>query len=66
MLLELGGTVRFTHATAGRGPEARTMLGPCNPTLKTCLLVPHIPRSVWEGLRMNGGFQEFGMDVEQS
>lgn len=36
MLLELGGTVRFTHATAGRGPEARTMLGPCNPTLKTC------------------------------
>lgn len=56
MLLELGGAVRFTHATAGRGQEARAMLGPCNPTLEMCW--PTHPRSVWGGLRMNGGFQE--------
>ena len=35
MLLGFGNMVRFTHATAGRAKEARTMQGSCNTTLRT-------------------------------
>lgn len=68
MLLEFGSTVKFTHATVGRGKEARTMPDPCNTTLKTCWSYTFVGLWIFSGggLRMNGGFQEFGTDLKHS
>lgn len=63
--VEFGGMVRFTHTSAGRGKEARRVLGPCHhETLKT-----HWSHTflgvwlVWGGLTTGGGFQEFRRDL---